>query len=85
VTTVCSTTPDANFAANLGASYRMVADLADPRMPIRAVNVAGVSGHPGSPHYDDQIAPWSAGENHELTLSATGQGDRRWLVLAPSN
>src|SRR5205085_2763510 len=58
MTTVCSTTPDANYAAHMGASYRMVADLADPRAPMRAVDVAGVSGHPGSPHYDDQIAPW---------------------------
>src|SRR5206468_1340163 len=30
-TTVCSTTSDANFVAALGASYRMVSDLADGR------------------------------------------------------
>src|SRR5439155_25297546 len=41
VTTVCSSTPDANYAASLGAGYRMVADLADPGMPLRAVEVAG--------------------------------------------
>src|SRR5205823_11858386 len=49
VTCVASSTPDANYAAWLGASYRMVADLADARRGLWAVDVAGVSGHAGSP------------------------------------
>jgi penicillin amidase len=61
VTTICSTTSDANHAAALGASFRMVADLADPRQGLWTVDLASVSGHPGSPHYDDQIALWAEG------------------------
>ena len=83
MTTVCSTTPDANYAAHMGASYRMVADLADPRMPLRAVDVAGVSGHPGSPHYDDQIALWSAGEYHEFRLDGQTAAAGPALRLEP--
>ena len=83
MTTVCSTTPDANYAAHMGASYRMVADLADPRMPLLAIDVAGVSGHPGSPHYDDQIAPWSAGKYHEFRLDGQDAGERPTLRLEP--
>ena len=65
-TTVLSGSPDANHAAWLGAGYRMVVDLAEADM--RAVEVAGVSGHPGSPHYDDRIDAWSRGELFSQSL-----------------
>jgi penicillin amidase len=81
VTSIASSTPDANYAAWLGASYRMVADLADPRCGILAVDVAGESGHPGSPHYDDQIAIWGAGDSHYLSLAAPAEGYATTLVL----
>jgi penicillin amidase len=68
VTTVCSTTSDAHHAASLGASYRMVADLADPRQGLWTVDLASVSGHPGGPHYDDQLALWTKGACHYLPL-----------------
>lgn len=84
VTVVASSTPDADFAAFLGASYRMVADLADPQCGIWAVDVAGVSGHPGSPHYDDQIATWSSGGQHYLPLLAPQPGHAQQLVLEPA-
>jgi penicillin G amidase len=75
VTTVCSSTPDAQYRAWLGASYRMVADLADPRQGLWAIDVAGNSGHPGSAHYDDQIAPWSAGGYHYIALNGPAADD----------
>jgi penicillin amidase len=82
VTTVCSTTPDVNYAAVLGAGYRMVADLADGRGSMRAVEIAGASGHPGSPHYDDQIATWTAGAYHEIRLNdPAARAEDRVLVL----
>jgi penicillin amidase len=65
-TTVCSGTPDASHAAWLGASYRMVADLSETGARLRAVDVAGASGHPGSPHYDDQLQPWVDGNLHDV-------------------
>jgi penicillin amidase len=83
VSVIASSTPDANYAAYLGASYRMVADLSDPKRGIWAVDVAGVSGHPGSPHYDDQIATWSAGGQHHVALAASEQGHVSMLVLEP--
>jgi penicillin amidase len=85
VTTVCSTTPDANYAASLGASYRMVADLMDPAHGLWAVDVAGVSGHAGSPHYDDQIATWRAGGYHYIPLHPRGWVETcRTLAFEPN-
>jgi penicillin amidase len=84
MTTVSSSTPDPQYRAALGASYRMVADLADPRQGLWAVDVAGTSGHPGSAHYDDQIAPWSAGGYHYISLLAAEDAvSRSVLVLEP--
>ena len=71
-TTVCNSSPDADHAAFMGASYRMVADLADPRRGIWAVGLAGASGHPGSPHYADQVAEWCEGGYHYLPMDDPG-------------
>jgi penicillin amidase len=81
--TVCSTTADANHAAHMGASYRMVADLADPRRGLWAVSIPGASGHPGSPHYGDQVGPWAAGDFHFLSLDETVDGPTLTLEPAP--
>jgi penicillin amidase len=67
-TTVCNTSPDADHAAALGASYRMVTDQADSRPGLWAVEVGSVSGRPGSPHYDDQVEDWVQGDFHYLSL-----------------
>src|ERR1019366_3424690 len=75
--TVNAGTMDDHFASVLGAGYRMIADLADPSAGLWATEVAGSSGHPGSPHYADQIEPWSAGELHYIPL----QGDIGGVVL----
>ncbi len=66
--TVCSGTADANWAAALGAGYRMVTEMADPDAGLWATEVAGTSGHPGSPHYADQIDSWALGELHYIPL-----------------
>jgi acyl-homoserine lactone acylase PvdQ len=42
--------------------------LSDPDAGIWETEVAGASGHPGSPHYADQIDPWAAGELHYIAL-----------------
>ncbi len=80
--TVNSSTPDPSYAAWLGATYRMISDFADPQLGMWSVEVAGVSGHPGSPHYDDQLAPWSEGKLHYVAL-ATMNVDGPKLVLEP--
>jgi len=43
-------------------SMRMVVDLADFDRS-RWINLTGVSGHPWSRHYTDQVEPWIAGES----------------------
>jgi penicillin amidase len=75
-TTVNNSTSDPSHAAAIGAGYRMVADLADPAPGFWAVEVAGASGHPGSPHYDDQIEPWSAGEYHSVDFDGRPKSGR---------
>ena len=75
--TVCSGTADGNWAAALGAGYRMVAEMGDADAGLWATEVAGTSGHPGSPHYADQIDPWALGELHYIPL----KGDIGGTVL----
>jgi penicillin amidase len=55
------------FAAESGAEYRLVVDLADPRR-LWATQCLGQSGQPGSPHYADQFAAWVQGDYHVLHL-----------------
>ena len=43
-----------------------------------SVEVAGTSGHLGSPHYADQLPIWGAGELHYVPL----KGDIAGVVLA---
>jgi penicillin amidase len=73
--TVCSGTPDASYATYIGATYRMVADMSDPRHGMWAIEVSSASGHPGSPHYDDQLIPWNAGQMHYLPLEGPIEGE----------
>lgn len=68
--TVCNTGMDPNYAANMGANYRIVADL-DPGSPdLFAIDAAGQSGHPGSAHYCDQLPDWLAGNLATLSLAS---------------
>ena len=45
----------------IGPSMRAVYDLADPDA-TRFALCPGQSGHPASPHYDDLLPGWLAGE-----------------------
>ena len=67
-TTVCNTGYDPNYMAALGANWRLNADLGDDPPGLWAVDAAGQSGHPGSPHYCDQLSEWLAGRHHYLPL-----------------
>lgn len=68
--TVCNTGADPQFAAMMGAGYRMIADLADRAGALKAIDVSSQSGHPGSPHYQDQIPEWNYGSYHKLVLDS---------------
>jgi penicillin amidase len=78
--TVCAGTFDAYYQSALGAGYRMVADLADPRCGLHSVEVAGASGQPHGPHYADQIEPWNAGQLYYLPLLGEVEGDQFTLT-----
>jgi penicillin amidase len=78
-----ATSDPATYTAISGAGFRMVADLADPAGVLWAIEVAGASGHPGSPHYDDQIGPWLAGAYHAISLSETPAEPGDVLTLRP--
>ncbi len=66
-------------------SMRMVVDLGD----LDAsgwVTLGGVSGHPTSAHYDDQLEPWAAGEllAWPFSRAAVDAAAEDVLVLTPS-
>ena len=64
--TVCNTGSGPNWVANSGAGYRLIADLSTDC--LLAVDCQSHSGHPGTPHYSDQLAAWTNGEYHSLPL-----------------
>jgi penicillin amidase len=67
-TTVCNTWPNPDYTARSGAGYRMIADLSSSPPVLWAVDAQSQSGHPGSPHYGDQLTEWLAGSYHEIPL-----------------
>ena len=83
--TVCNTGMDPNYAANMGANYRIVADL-DPGAPnLFSIDAAGQSGHPGSAHYCDQLPDWLAGNLATLSLASADGLDEveASMILVP--
>ena len=74
--TVCNTGYDPNYLAPMGANYRLIADLGSNPPGVWAVDAQGQSGHPGSPHYGDQLAEWLDARYHYLPL------DRREVAQA---
>lgn len=82
--TVCSSTPDAAHAAYLGAGFRMTVDFSDLKQRLSMVEVGSVSGHPGSPHYDDQLPLWAAGGYHDVDLAGEPAVPTAHLTLEPT-
>jgi penicillin amidase len=66
--TVCNTGGDGEWQANLGAGYRMLVDVSVSPAEMWAIDAGSESGHPGSPHYGDQLAEWIGGRYHRLPL-----------------
>ncbi|MDX1614139.1 MAG: penicillin acylase family protein [Candidatus Promineifilaceae bacterium] len=78
---------DWNQPAAVGsiASERMIVDLS--RLDeSRAIHPTGQSGHPTSPHYDDMIPLWLAGEYHPMhfSRSAVDTAVEETLILQPA-
>jgi penicillin amidase len=72
------------FRASVGASFRMLLDLADWDRS-RMTNMPGESGDPGSPHYADLIDDWANGRYHPMpfTRKAVEAATRERISLVP--
>ncbi|HZW33423.1 MAG TPA: penicillin acylase family protein [Isosphaeraceae bacterium] len=82
LTTVCNTGQGPGFEARTGAGFRMVAEL-DPQEPgLWLLDAQSQSGHPGSPHYADQLPAWLAGQYHLVPLDRPAAA-RASLRLVP--
>ena len=68
--TVSNTGFDPNYLASIGANWRHNADLAENPPGLWAVDATGQSGHPGSPHYGDQLTEWLGGRHHYVPLDS---------------
>jgi penicillin amidase len=67
--TVFNTGSGGQLEARMGACYRMLADLGSSPPVLWASDAQSESGHPGSPHYGDQLRPWMRGDYHALMLA----------------
>lgn len=79
--TVCLMAPNAQGEVIEGAPWRFVAELTPDGAHLWDVLRHGSSGHPLSPHYDDQTPAHTSGNLRPTTLS-TPRGDRT-LTLIP--
>jgi penicillin amidase len=66
--TVCNTGLGSDYSAPTGAGYRLIADLSDSQGGLWAIDAGSESGHPGSPHYNDQIGDWLTARYHYVPL-----------------
>lgn len=79
---VCNTGSGPDWTAVTGGGFRMIADLADATT-LLTIDAPSQSGHPGSPHYSDQLADWLAGNYHDLPLAGEGPASGVRLTLQP--
>lgn len=68
----------------IGPPYRMIVDLGDLRSSLSLL-APGQSGHPASPHYDDQVNAWYQAGYHPMLydLQDVQQHSRHKLNLLP--
>jgi penicillin amidase len=79
---VCNTGGGPDWTAATGAGFRMIADLSDATT-LQTIDAPSQSGHPGSPHYKDQLADWLAGNYHDLPLLRESIATAARLTLQP--
>jgi penicillin amidase len=68
------------YAHTVGASLRMIADLAGPERALFIIP-PGQSGHFLSPYYTDQLALWRDGRYLRLGEPQSGTGEEPPMVL----
>lgn len=72
--TVCLMAPDRAGTVIEGAPWRLVAELTPDATHVWDALRHGSSGHPLSPHYDDQTAAHTAGRLHKTVLDQAAIG-----------
>ncbi len=82
--TVCNTGYDPNWAAPMGANYRLITDLSTSPPTFQAVDAQGQSGHPDAPHYCDQLPEWIAGRYHAVPFDRAEIEVRTTFGITPS-
>jgi penicillin amidase len=76
--------PGEDYGVAVLASWRQIVDLSDPDAAL-GVHTTGQSGHPASPHWNDLVPLWSAGEYHPMPMSraAVEAESARTMTLRP--
>lgn len=84
--TVCNTGLAPDYSAPTGAGYRLIADFSDTHGGLWAIDAGSESGHPGSPHYDDQLPEWLGARYHYVPLApeALPPDPEHTLLLQPT-
>ncbi len=83
--TVCNTGYDPNYLAPMGANYRLITDFSVEPAGLFAVDAQGISGHPGSTHYCDQLDEWTNARYHFIPLdqNEVKRLSKEQMVLQP--
>ena len=81
--TVGNTGEGPDWTSVSGAGYRLIHDMGSNPPCMWAVDGQGQSGHPGSPHYNDQQDDWLNAGYHCIPLSDTPDPNADLFTLSP--
>jgi len=81
--TVGNTGEGPDWTSVSGAGYRLIHDMGSNPPCLWAVDGQGQSGHPGSPHYNDQEDDWLNAGYHCILLSDRADPNATLFTLSP--
>ena len=82
--TVGNTGQGPDWTSTSGAGYRLIHDMGTNPPCMWAVDGQGQSGHPGSPHYNDQQHDWLNAGYHQIVLSEAPDPTASQFVISPA-
>lgn len=82
--TVGNTGQGPDWTSTSGAGYRLIHDMGTNPPCMWAVDGQGQSGHPGSPHYNDQEDDWLNAGYHQIILSHDPDPAADRFVISPA-
>jgi penicillin G amidase len=74
--------PQSPYTTVMAASLRIVADLGEPST-VHAILPSGQSGHPFSPHFQDQTPAWHDGRLQRIAIADNARETDHILTLLP--